>query len=182
MSHRIAIARRTVCAAAVLALLAIAGTSLRAAPEAPKPAAKNSALEAMKPLVGTWVAVAAPDHHGKGPVTVTFKESAAGSAIVETMLPGSEQEMITIYAIDGQSLLMTHYCMMGNQPRMRLTSAEKGVLKFEFIDGGNLKSRDEVHMDSLEMTITADRLIEKWGMYQDGKVVGYHTFEYKRQG
>ena len=70
---------------------------------------------------------------------------------------------------------------MGNQPRMRLTSSQDGVLKFEFVDGGNLKSRDEAHMDSLEITVKGDQMKQDWSMYQDGKVTGHHTFELKRQ-
>jgi hypothetical protein len=36
-------------------------------------------------------------------------------------------------------------------------------------------------MDSVEITIKGDRLTQDWAMYQDGKVTGHHTFEFKRQ-
>jgi hypothetical protein len=144
-------------------------------------APKLTPIEQLRALTGTWVAVAPPEK-GQKPMTVVFKPTSGGSAVMESMFPGSNEEMINMFTEDGQSVLMTHYCRMGNQPRMRLASADNGVLRFEFLDGGNLKSRNDAHMDSVEMTIQGDLLTEKWGMYQDGKNTGYHTFEFKRQG
>ena len=64
---------------------------------------------------------------------------------------------------------------------MRLKSAEDGVLKFEYLDGSSLKSRDDPPMDSVELTIKADRLTEKWSFYANGKVMKIETFEFMRQ-
>jgi hypothetical protein len=148
--------------------------------QAPMPA-KLTPIEQLRALTGTWVAVTPPEK-GQKPMTVVFKPTSGGSAVMESMFPGSNEEMINMFTEDGQNVLMTHYCRMGNQPRMRLASSDNGVLRFEFVDGGNLKSRNDAHMDSVELTIQGDRLTEKWGMYQDGKNTGYHTFEFKRQG
>ncbi len=158
--------------------LALAAALAAEAPKA-KPAAKNSAFDAISALTGTWVAVGAPE--GQKPMTLVFKSTAGGSAIVETMFPGSDQEMVNIYSIDGDGVLLTHYCHLGNQPRMRATSADNGVLQFNYVDAGNLKSRDQPHMDSVQLTIKDNQLIENWAMYQDGKVTGHHSFEFKRQ-
>ena len=46
---------------------------------------------------------------------------------------------------------------------------------------GSVKSRDEMHMDSLQITVKGDRMTQDWSMYQDGKVTGHHMFELKRQ-
>jgi hypothetical protein len=97
------------------------------------------------------------------------------------MLPGTAHEMVNMYHLDGEKLMMTHYCAQGIQPRMKLASSDKGVLKFEFQDCTNLKSRDDPHMDSVELDIAADKLIENWAYYQDGKVTEHAKFELHRK-
>jgi hypothetical protein len=175
----------TFFAATALALAAarLASTAVAAEPaEAARAAAPQiKPFDAVRALAGTWVATTSEP--GKPPTTIVFKPTAGASAVVETMAPGTEMEMTNVYARedDGGAVTMTHYCHMGNQPRLRCTAIKDGVLKFEFVDGGNIKSRDDAHMDSLEITVKGDRLTENWAMYKDGKVTGNHTFEFKRQ-
>ena len=155
--------------------------SITVADEAKKPQPKSDNLKAICALEGTWTQIKPAPPEGQKPVTLVIKPIAGGSAVMETLGAGSDHEMLNVYTEDEKGLLLTHYCIMGNQPRMRLTSIKDGVLTFEFVDAGNLKSRDEAHMDSLTITINGDRLTEDWSMYADGKVTGHHTFELKRQ-
>ena len=136
----------------------------------------NPALTRIKALNGTWV-------KADGSQKLVFKTTAAGSAVMETMFPGTQHEMVNLYAIDGEkSLMVTHYCAMGVQPRMKLVpSDDPKTMKFEFVDGGNIPSRDAAHMDSLTLTIDGDKLTEDWTYYQDGKTVSHTTFELQRQ-
>src|SRR5262245_60836882 len=78
----------------------------------------NAALEKMKTLAGTWLEA---DKDGKPTDTVVsiIKLTAGGSAIHETLFPGQPHEMISMYTVDGPDLVMTHYCMLGNQPRLK---------------------------------------------------------------
>jgi hypothetical protein len=79
--------------------------------------------------------------------------------------------------------MVTHYCAMGIQPRMRLTSAEDAkTMKFSFVDCTNLPSRDEGHMDSIDLTLDGDKLTEDWSFYKDGKVVDHTILELTKQG
>jgi hypothetical protein len=145
--------------------------------------AKNDVFDAIRGLSGTWVATKTDEKMPMGdkPLTLVFKETSAGSAVMETMFGGTDHEMVNMYTVDGKNVVLTHYCAMGNQPRMKAAAIDKGVVKFEYVDGGNLKSRDDGHMDSVEMTIDGDKLIEKWSMYHDGQVMGTTTFEFKKQ-
>src|SRR5439155_8435497 len=76
-------------------------------------------LEKLKKLSGTWVAT---DKDGKptSEVVSVFRVTSAGSAVHETIFPGTDHEMVSVYHLDGKDLVMTHYCALGNQPRMKL--------------------------------------------------------------
>ena len=157
------------------------GAHVVAADESKKPAPKSDNLKAICALEGTWTQIKPIPPAGQKPATLVIHPTAGGSAVMETMSPGSNHEMLNVYTEDEKGVLLTHYCLMGNQPRMRLTSIKDGVLTFEYVDAGNLKSRDEAHMDSLTITVKGDTMTQDWSMYQDGKVTGHHVFELKRQ-
>src|SRR5690242_9923644 len=77
----------------------------------------NPNLDRLKALAGTWVEA---DKDGKptDKVVSVVKVTAAGSTVHETLFPGTPMEMISVYHLDGADLVMTHYCALGNQPRM----------------------------------------------------------------
>jgi hypothetical protein len=129
-----------------------------AAPAMPAPAPLAPTFEKMKTLVGDWT--------GKGPEGHTIKLSytltSGGSALVETMDPGDHAAMTTIYHSDGDSVMLTHYCGLANQPRMRAKAGDK-ELAFAFVDATNLPSADAPHMHSLKLTMEDnDHLTQEW--------------------
>ena len=71
--------------------------------------------------------VEGPDGEG----IVEFRVSSNGSAVRELMYPGTEHEMTNMYTLEGNTLVMTHYCAGGNQPHMRASKFENGRLAFE---------------------------------------------------
>ena len=162
-------------------LLALCASIAIADESAKRPQPKSDNLKAICALEGTWTQIKPETSAGQKPARLTFRPTAGGSAVMETMNAGSDHEMLNVYTEDEKGVLLTHYCMLGNQPRMRLTSIKDGVMTFEYVDAGNLKSRDEMHMDSLVITVKGDRMTQDWSMYQDGKVTGHHLFELKRQ-
>lgn len=125
------------------------------APAAPK----NVGLEKMKSLVGTWVA-AGEDGKASDEVVSVIKLTAGGTAVHETLFPGQPHEMISIYTVDGPDLVLTHYCMLGNQPRMKASAkSPANKLKFEFEGGSNLDVKKDKHMHGATLTIVdADHL------------------------
>jgi hypothetical protein len=115
--------------------------------------ATNAGLEKMKTLVGTWV-MTGEDGKPTDEVVSVIKLTAGGSAIHETIFPGQPHEMVSIYTADGSDLVMTHYCMLGNQPRMKADAKTVGnQLKFEFAGGGNLDPKKDKHMHAATLTI-----------------------------
>src|SRR5471030_2984942 len=86
-------------------------------PKLPTPPT-NAALEKMKKLAGTWL-LADKDGKPTDEVASAIKVTAGGSVVHETLFPGQPHEMISVYTVDGADLIMTHYCVLGNQPRMK---------------------------------------------------------------
>src|SRR5439155_10819388 len=97
----------------------------------PTPPPTSATFNVIRSLAGTWESIEpGPDQK---PMVVIFKPTSMDSAVVESMFPGSPHEMINLFTSDGDGVVMTHYCAMGNQPRMRAASADDGVLKFQFV-------------------------------------------------
>lgn len=151
-------------------------------PEKQHDANKTSpAFEALKSLAGTWL-MQDNNNDGKPDGETNFRVIANGSVVVETMFPGSKQEMVNTYHMDGNAIMATHYCAQGVQPRMKLANADDAKsLKFDYLDCTNL-TPGEGHMGALELKIDGDTLIENWGYVEDGKVTGTTSFALHRKG
>ena len=127
------------------------------------PPPTNAGLEKMKKLVGTWLAA---DKDGKptDQVVSIIKVTAGGSAVHETLFPGQPQEMVSIYTVNGPDLIMTHYCVLGNQPRMKADpNSSANQIVFQFIGGGNLDPNKDKHMHEATLTFVDDDHIEVKG-------------------
>lgn len=149
------------CALAALSFPAAAEDQhCQSAPAAPT----NAGFEKLKTLVGTWVTA---DQDGKPTeeVVSVIRLTAGGSAIHETLFPGQPHEMISVYTAEGSDLVMTHYCMLGNQPRLKAsTQGLENKLHFEFAGGANLDPQKDKHMHSGTLTIVDADHIEIAGV------------------
>jgi hypothetical protein len=142
---------------------------------------KNEAFDRFKELAGEWVG---KGKHGdmEHDARIVYKVTSGGSAVVETIDPGGNHEMITVIHPDGNALLLTHYCMIGNQPHMRATPkpGDKSVA-FQFVKATNMKSDKDMHMRSVTFTfLDRDTLRTEWTNYMDGKDAGKAVFMLKR--
>jgi hypothetical protein len=161
-----------------LSLLAVAargGTGDRPAPPDPKQ------LAPMKKLVGTWQGNA--QMAGKTvPVTITYASTAGGTAIVEHLFPGTPHEMMSVYTVEGDALAMTHYCAMGNHPKMRLKKSDAHSLSFEASGGEGLHSPEEAHMHAMTVSWTdGDHIRETWTSFDRGQPKDEKVFELTRK-
>ena len=128
----------------------------------------NSGLEKMKKLAGTWVTA---DKDGKptDQVVSIIKVTAGGSVVHETLFPGQPHEMISIYTADGPDLVLTHYCVLGNQPRMKADlNATGNQIRFQFAGGSNLDPKKDKHMHAATLTIVDDDHLEVAGEGWEG--------------
>ncbi|MCI0708159.1 MAG: hypothetical protein L0Y80_11830 [Ignavibacteriae bacterium] len=103
----------------------------------------------------------------------TVKLIANGSVIQMTSFDAHPNEtMLTLMHMDSERLLLTHYCVARNQPRLIASKVEEGGKKitFEFLDATNLLSRDKGHMDKMIHSCTDEnKYSTRWTWYQDGK-------------
>lgn len=135
-----------------------------------KEAPKAPGFEKLKKLLGEWYAADDKGQPTDKLVTV-FKLTAAGSAIQETIFPGEPMEMISMYHSDGADVILTHYCAIGNQPKLKLDpkSTDK-ELKFIFIGGTNLDPKKDMHMHDGSYTFTDDdHITSSWCGFSNGK-------------
>jgi len=128
-------------------------------PKLPAPPT-NAALEKIKKLAGTWV-LADKDGKPTEQVASIIKVTAGGSAVHETLFPGQLHEMISVYTVDGGDLIMTHYCVLGNQPRMKADpKSPANQIVWRFAGGTNLDPAKDKHMHEAVLTIIDDDRIE----------------------
>jgi hypothetical protein len=144
------------------------------------PANAMAGLEKMKALAGTWEG----KNSASAAVTANYAAVSGGSAVMETLSPEGEPNMVTLYHLDGDRLMMTHYCAAGNQPRMRavLGSADGKKIAFKFQDATNLPSADAGHM--VAMTVTwkdADHITQAWTWREKGKPDKVEAFQFTRK-
>jgi len=127
------------------------------------------AFDRLKELAGDW----------QGESTKGWKERenysviANGSCVLHSSFDAHPNErMLTLFHLDGDTIMLTHYCVARNQPRLRATQIadDLSTMTFEFLDATNLPSRDRGHMDKLVLRFeSADRFTSRWTWYQDGK-------------
>lgn len=170
-----------------LVCVALLGTSPVTAGEGVE---AGAVFDQLKGLEGTWHGVpkgegvtAEAEEAPHGEVTHVFQVSAAGNVVMETMRPGTDHEMINMYHLDGEELMMTHYCAGGNQPRMRLNRAKSSADKliFDFVDGTNLDPAVDGHIHAGELVFHEGGTLESvWVGYNEGKPAGKMTFHLAR--
>lgn len=141
---------------AFLFLLATLPTSASA--DQPSAAA---VFEQLKSLQGQWRS-AKPD----GKTTVEYRLIANGTVLVETWTMSPTRQSMTVYALDGERLLATHYCPQGNQPRLVLagTNAD-GTHRFDFLDGTNLQDSEGFHEHAFTIRIDGPAALTRCETY-----------------
>lgn len=155
---------------AVLFVMATASI-LAAASDAPKTTPATAAFARLKSLAGEW-----ESKNGEGEKSHTrYEVLSGGSAVVERYVNdamGADKAMETVYYLDGDRLLLTHYCMAHNQPRMQASSFDSvtGNLQFAFLDATGLSSPSAGHMHDVKFRfLDSDHFIADWEFYEGGK-------------
>ncbi len=157
--------------------LALAAPALAQAPSVDG----KAAFERLKSLAGTWQGQAG---HGQPDqaATVTYRVASGGSVVEETLFPGTPHEMISMYHLVGGELVLTHYCAMANQPRMRLDrkASTRDRLVFAFDGGKNFDPAKDTHVHSGVVEWKGETLHNVWMVYAGAKEAGRNEFVLSR--
>jgi hypothetical protein len=157
----------------------VVAKSEKAQPQELDRAAALTAFERIKKLEGTWQSKSTKGWEERQ----QFRLIAKNTAVVSQSMPGPSADasqgdtapnapMLTVFHMDGDHLLLTHYCEAGNQPRMIATAVEDAgrTVRFTFLDGTNMASRTTGHMHAVVITFVDDNHFnEQWSWYENGK-------------
>jgi hypothetical protein len=157
-------------ASAILLFLLTASVVLPSPVAPPRSATPaEQAFERFKKLEGTWIATSTKGWEERA----RFDVIAGGSVVLETAVDAHPGEtMATAFHLDGGRLMLTHYCVAKNQPRLVASSIgdDGRTITFTFLDAGNLPSRDRGHMDkAVYKFVDDDHVTSRWTWYQDGR-------------
>lgn len=109
-----------------------------------------SAFDSFKSLRGKW---SIQSNRKPIPVEMTYDDGSKNSIVTE--LFGKE---LSVFYRDGDDLIMTHFCNIGNQPRLKLkANGLPGLIEFELFDITNLKSETSPHVQKIIYKIIDDK-------------------------
>jgi predicted enzyme related to lactoylglutathione lyase len=139
------------------------------------------AFERLCALAGSWEGRSSAGWTSRSELEVI----ARGSALLERTNfeahPG--ETMLTLFHKDGSELVLTHYCVAGNQPRLVAREITPDGLHFVFRDATNIASRDQGHMDEARFHFEGpDAFSSRWSFYQDGATSWMEEIHYRRRG
>jgi hypothetical protein len=177
---------KTIAAFALISLCAACqSTSMSVAPDSIEGRIAQQQFDLIKSLAGTWTTTSTMEEM-PGTLEVRYRVVSGGSAVEEDFMPGHQHEMISMYHMDNGRLMMTHYCAVGNQPRMvaePCTELDKDcpMIRFRLRDATNVASANDGRMGEMDMTIVdKDTFSAKWTFFQDGKADHSAKFRWTR--
>jgi hypothetical protein len=156
--------------------------------EPPSAAPKSDAdktFDQLKTLAGSWEGVVKtlpqqPGMDGK-PMHISFRVTSMGHTLMHEMSgTGRPDDPITMFVVDGDRLLLTHYCDADNRPRMAGKMSPDGkTVEFDFLDvSGHLEYG---HMQHAVFTIIDPaHHIEDWTYMQPGDKPVHAHFDLQR--
>ena len=163
-----------------LLVVALFTTAAFASPDHHPAPTVSPTFQSMKALVGTWEGMNQVEG-GMQPTKVTYELTSGGTALIEKLMPGTPEEMITMYASNGGQVSMIHYCVLGNQPQMKLKKATGSTFQFELDGTKGIADKNAEHMHALTITLDGKNLKHEWINYRDGKQSEVASFAFKKK-
>lgn len=133
----------------------------------PRPRAEV-AFQKLQSLAGHW---AGTDEQGKA-LQTHFQNVVSNTAVMETLTEPSGMQMLTMYSVDRNSILLLHYCPTNNQPRMRAIPEPGPIhaLTFSYQGAANLPNPMAGHEYRLVLVFNdQDHITEHWTWRSAGK-------------
>jgi hypothetical protein len=146
----------------------------------------QSSFEKLKALAGSWegsVTTVPPEPTVAGKlVQISLRVTSMGNALMHEMkIAGQPDDPITMLYLDGDRLLLTHYCDAGNRPRMMgKMNSDGNTVEFNLLDVAG--STEYGHMHNAALTvIDPDHHTEEWTFMVAGKGPTRAHFDLRRK-
>jgi|SRR6267142_748304 len=146
-------------------------------PVAPTDAQKS--FDKLKALAGSWeahVTTVPQEASIEGQLMqVSLRVTSMGNALLHEMTAaGRPDDPITMLYLDGDRLLLTHYCDAGNRPRMTGKISPGGkTVEFDFLDVAGSTQYGHMHHAAFTF-LDANHHIEDWTFMVGDKPVRAH--------
>ena len=160
----------------ILLIILVATAAVALAQESPKAAGAQSdaqkAFEKLKTLAGSWEGTVMAI-----PINFTIRAASSGTAILhegntEKGVPNHE---ITMFYVEGDRLLATHYCDAGNRSNMEgKMSADGKSVEFNFLDVAGSTKGGLVKRMMFTMIDANKHVVEFTFIMPNGKPVELH--------
>jgi len=144
------------------------------------PSESQKAFDKLKTLAGSWegkVTTLPPQPEmGDGTLMqVSMRVTSRGNALVHEMKeagtpddPTRNDHPVTMFYLDSDRLLLTHYCDAGNRPRMvARTSPDGKTVEFDFLDVAGGTQYGHMH-HAVFTVIDANHHTEDWTYMMPG--------------
>ena len=105
---------------------------------------------------------------------IVFEKTAKGHTMIERWETASGLHSMTVYHLDDDLIIATHYCPQGNQPRLQAGSGTLGHIDFDFRDVTDL-DEGESHAHTLSFTKNSDGSLRRSETYMSGDDLGDPT-------
>jgi hypothetical protein len=124
-------------------------------------------FDKLKTLSGSWEGTVTatppqPEVQGKN-IHVSLRTTSTGHALMHEMtVNGREDNPVTMLYLDGDRLMLTHYCDAGNRPRMVAKASPDGkTVEFDFLDVDGGTQYGHMHHAVFTM-VDANHHTEEW--------------------
>jgi hypothetical protein len=160
----------------ITSVLASVACTLHASAQ-PGPLRPDQAFQTLKSFVGDWQGITESGRQ----FLVSYRLTANDTVLVETWTMSPTRQSMTVYHMDGNALIATHYCPQGNQPRLQYrpdTSNER--LHFTFRDATNLPDPNVAHQHEFWIRRHADGTFARNETYIENGEPGSETTTFAR--
>ena len=142
----------------LLAALALFAAAPPAFADSPAPSPTEQQFAQIAAWEGRWT-VAETDA-----LEIVFEITARGKTVVERWETATGLHSMTVYHLDDDTVVATHYCPQGNQPRLETVAGDAGTISFRFRDITDLDP-GEAHTQTLVFAPQADGSLKRTEVY-----------------
>jgi hypothetical protein len=121
------------------------------------PANARAGFDKLRTLAGTWTFTIGTERGH-----VSYELVSDGTAILERVMNGEHGEagVVSIIHLDGDRLILQHYCSAGNQPQLVSDGLEGDEIRFTLERISNLSSPAAGHIHGATFRFPAGRAFE----------------------